>query len=304
MIKGIIVKNYLGEELTIELGNPSPEHGLIIKSIDGLDGLRTNINVTEIASMDGGKFNSARAEKRDVNILFYLVGAPEVEDSRHIIYKYFPAKKPVMVFVETDRRTVFFEGFVQSSETEIFSEQEVSTVNIVCPNPYLYDAFNLGYNSEEFSFINKSFTFPFEGTEESKNLEMSILKSRLEKTIDYRGDIETGVLFKIDMLGKPTDFVLYNATTRTKVSIKITDIETIVGREIATGDILYLSSEYSKKAFTFVSRGKKYNIINALGRNPDWITLHKGLNTIVCIPLSNPENLYFTVMNRVIYEGI
>ena len=56
MIKSITVKNYLNDQITLELTRPE-KSGFIVESIDGLGPAKANINVTDISTNDGGIFN-------------------------------------------------------------------------------------------------------------------------------------------------------------------------------------------------------------------------------------------------------
>ena len=66
MIKSIEIVNGFGEHLTIELGAPE-KTGLWVKSIKGIGPGKANINTTDLASSDGGIYNSARSEYQMLN---------------------------------------------------------------------------------------------------------------------------------------------------------------------------------------------------------------------------------------------
>ena len=53
MIKSITITNYLGESIKIFLAQDNPDHGLLIKSIEGLGPAKANINTTNLATNDG-----------------------------------------------------------------------------------------------------------------------------------------------------------------------------------------------------------------------------------------------------------
>ena len=96
MIKKVIVTNYLGESIELELGAPE-KSGLFIRNIDGLGPGKASINTTDIASDDGSIFNSARSEQRNIVLTLGCLQVNGVTDSietaRQLTYKYFPKKK-------------------------------------------------------------------------------------------------------------------------------------------------------------------------------------------------------------------
>lgn len=65
MLKAVTVTNFKGESLRMELAKPE-ETGIIIRDITGLGSPKTTINSTQMATVDGSRFNSARAENRNI----------------------------------------------------------------------------------------------------------------------------------------------------------------------------------------------------------------------------------------------
>ena len=66
MIRTITVKNYLGDSIKLNLARPE-ESGFVVKSITGLGPGKATVNTTEVATNDGGLFNSARMPVSDKN---------------------------------------------------------------------------------------------------------------------------------------------------------------------------------------------------------------------------------------------
>ena len=83
MVNSIIVTNYLGESIVLELGKPE-ESGFLITSIDGLGPGKANINTTNKSGMDGSKYNSAKRENRNIviHLKFISDGTDSIEDIR------------------------------------------------------------------------------------------------------------------------------------------------------------------------------------------------------------------------------
>lgn len=157
MIKSVTATNYLGESLTMGIGDPD-ESGLLISSIDGIGPGESDINVTEFAATDGGIYNSSRIPTRNIviNMLFKYI--PTIEDARHLTYKMFPLKKPINLIFETDNRLLQIDGYVESNEPDIFSKQEGTSISIICPGYYFY---SLAEASVKIDGVKKLFEFPF-----------------------------------------------------------------------------------------------------------------------------------------------
>ena len=94
MIRAVTVTNYLGESKRFELAFPE-ESGFAVQSISGLGPSKADINTTEISTNDGSLYNSARVNSRNIVMSLKLMFNPQIEDTRHDSYKYFPIKKRV-----------------------------------------------------------------------------------------------------------------------------------------------------------------------------------------------------------------
>lgn len=167
MIKTVTVTNYLGESLTLELSNPF-DIGINVRSIEGIGPPKGNVNYTEIASGDGGQFNSARASIRNITMQLGLMPVPTVEEARHRVYKYFPLDQQVTLRFETDKRLCEITGWVEECEPDIFSDDETIDVSIVCPDPYFYSV-DSQLGTVNFSGVVDEFEFPLENSPDNES---------------------------------------------------------------------------------------------------------------------------------------
>lgn len=322
MIKTVTITNYLGEKVKIDLFDGEPEHGMIIKSITGLGPPKANINMTDLATVDGAVFNSARAEKRNIVIEMLFTYAPTIEDTRQRTYKYFPIKKPVKLLIETDNRKLETTGYVESNEPDIFSKDESNQISIVCDNPYFY-LFE-GFYEINTSDVDPLFEFPF--SVESRYydiplIEFGELRDFSSVKIDYKGEVETGVIITIippvDYADDWDYFVVHNYATNETLFLDIYEIAKAINEEeILMGDSIIITSIQGKKSIEMYHNGVYYNILNALDINSDWIRLVNGENVIVAkygegapywdVWEDNDESsgVAFSVSYKAVYEGV
>lgn len=157
----------------IKLGAPETS-GLWVKSIKGIGPGKATINTTDMASSDGGIFNSARSEIRNITITLGLIDYVDsnnnfhsVEDVRRDIYKIFGKKREITVRIHTDygmdkynknEFILYTSGYVESCEPDIFNKRETVAISIICPDPNFYKVD--GYDSIEFSSTESIFEFP------------------------------------------------------------------------------------------------------------------------------------------------
>ena len=307
MIYSIVVTNYLGDRIKLELRKPDVS-GFLIKSITGLGPAKANVNTTEVSTNDGSLFNSARLSQRNIvldMVFINTVYGESIEDLRQKSYKYFPLKKSVELTIETDNRYVKTTGYVESNEPNIFSSQEGTQISIICPDPYFYSAGEDGNNVTNFYSIDPMFEFPF--SNESLNEPLLVfgeIQIKTEGVITYHGDSEIGVMIYIHAIGPATNINIYNTETREVMRINTEKISSLTGKGIVASDDIVINTAKGEKSITLIREGVSYNILNCLDKNTDWFTLAKGDNIFAFTADSGVTNLQFRVENKVIYEGV
>lgn len=304
MIKSITITNYLGEELTLKLDAPD-ESGMYIKKIDGLGPPVATINTKELATSDGGVFNSSRTSTRNIVLELGFLFNPSIETIRQLTYKYFPIKQKLRFRIDTDNRVAETYGYVESNEPNIFSQNESTQISIICPDPYLYSAGRDGLNATVFSGIEPVFEFPFSNESlTAKLIEIGTLQYATEKNIYYSGESEVGIVIHIHATGDVGDITIYNTRTREVMKILASKIESLTGKGIINGDDIIISTLKGDKYARLLRDGEYTNILNALDRNSDWFLLTKGDNIFAYTATEGSTNLQFKIENRVIYEGV
>ena len=305
MIYSIVVTNYLGDRIKLELGKPDVS-GFLIKSITGLGPAKANVNTTEVSTNDGALFNSARLSQRNIvldMVFINTVYGESIEDLRQKSYKYFPLKKSVELTIETDNRYVKTTGYVESNEPNIFSSQE--GISIICPVPYFYSAGEDGNNVTNFYSIDPMFEFPFSNESlDEPLLVFGEIQIKTEGVITYHGDSEIGVMIYIHAIGPATNINIYNTETREVMRINTEKISSLTGKGIVASDDIVINTAKGEKSITLIREGVSYNILNCLDKNTDWFTLAKGDNIFAFTADSGVTNLQFRVENKVIYEGV
>lgn len=307
MIYSIVVTNYLGDRIKLELGKPDVS-GFLIKSITGLGPAKANVNTTEVSTNDGSLFNSARLSQRNIvldMVFINTVYGESIEDLRQKSYKYFPLKKSVELTIETDNRYVKTTGYVESNEPNIFSSQEGTQISIICPDPYFYSAGEDGNNVTNFYSIDPMFEFPFSNESlDEPLLVFGEIQIKTEDVITYHGDSEIGVMIYIHAIGPATNINIYNTETREVMRINTEKISSLTGKGIVASDDIVINTAKGEKSITLIREGVSYNILNCLDKNTDWFTLAKGDNIFAFTADSGVTNLQFRVENKVIYEGV
>lgn len=305
MIKSITVRNYLNDQITLELMRPE-KSGFIVRSIDGLGPAKANINITDIFTNDGGIFNSSRLDKRNIvmNLGFLQTSSETIEDIRQKSYKYFPIKKKVYLTIETDNRVSITEGYVESNEPDIFSQNEGANISIICPDPFFYSEHD---NETLFSGVEPSFEFAFENNSTSESLlEMGTIQNVTEQIIVYDGNSEIGMTIYIHALGEVSNVTIANNLTNEAMVINTDKLKTLMGTETAiiSGDTIIINTTRGDKSITLLRDGVKTNILNCIERGSKWFTLVKGDNVFSYNAETGASNLQFYITNKIAYDGV
>ena len=302
MIQSLTVTNYLGESLTIPMMN-SESTGFILHDMTGLGPPTASVNTSKVATKDGSKYNSARAEERNIVLPMYFTPIPTIEDARHRSYKYFPLKKPVILAFKTDNRECQIVGYVETNEPDICSDREGCQVSIICPNPYFSSIYD---TVTSFSGVEAAFEFPFSNEDISKPyIEFGKIVVKAENIVRYGGDAESGVQIRIAASATVKNITIYNVDTRGTMHIYHDKLVALTGSGIVKGDEIIITTDKGSRSVTLLRNGKSTNILNAIDpRNDEWFSLTKGDNIFAYTADEGSDYLMFVVDHTTLYEGI
>lgn len=304
MIRSITITNYLDESIELELAKPE-KSGFVVKSITGLGPSQASINTTEVATNDGSIYNSSRLSSRNIVLTLAFLPNDTIETTRQLSYKYFPVKKKLTFRVDTDNRQAEVEGYVESNEPTIFSEEEGTTISIICPDPYFYSVSDLEKDTTVFYGIEPNFEFPFANESLTSNkLMIGSIQRKSENVVVYNGDAEIGITITIHAVGTASNIAIYNSRTQEAMKIDTDKIKKITGSGIVFGDDIIISTVRGNKSIKLQRSGKSTNILNCLDKNTDWFQLTKGDNVFAYTADEGSSNLQFKIENRVAFEGV
>ena len=302
MIQSLTVTNYLGESLTIPMKN-SESTGFILHDMTGLGPPTASVNTSKVATKDGSKYNSARAEERNIVLPMYFTPIPTIENARHRSYKYFPLKKPVILAFKTDNRECQIVGYVETNEPDICSDREGCQVSIICPNPYFSSIYD---TVTSFSGVEAAFEFPFSNEDTSNPcIEFGKIVVKAENIVRYGGDAESGVQIRIAASATVKNITIYNVDTRGTMHIYHDKLVALTGSGIVKGDEIIITTDKGSRSVTLLRNGKSTNILNAIDpRNDEWFSLTKGDNIFAYTADEGSDYLMFVVDHTTLYEGI
>ncbi len=307
MIHSFTITNHLGDSLQLDMGEPDIS-GFLIKSVSGLGPAKATVNTTEVATNDGSMFNSARLSQRNIVFQFVFVHSTSgetIEDIRQKSYKYFPVKKSLAITVKTDNRYLKTTGYVESNEPTIFSSQEGSQVSIICPDPYFYSAGEDGTTETDFYSIEPMLEFPYSNESLTENMTtLSEINTTNENVVIYKGDTDIGMTITIHAIGEASNIRIYNRKTHEAMLIDTSKFGNSLASGLVAGDDIVVCTLKGSKSITLTRSGVTYNILNCIGKNPDWFQLSSGDNVFLFTADTGMLNLQIQIQNETIYEGV
>lgn len=301
MIKSLMITNSLGESLRLELMHPE-KTGIAVKNIEGMGTPEYQVNMTPYGYGDGSILGSVKAESRNVLIELYPMMNPRVEDSRQLLYRYFQVKKPITLTFELDNRTALLEGYVESNKPSVFENPETVQISVICPDPYFHEP----YESRSFFFGRiPMFTFPFCNNSLTRPLLiMSELSIDNRAQIDYKPEIDTGVLITIDIYSAPGDIVIYNVDTLGAIKLPASKIELITGAPLQDEDRVEINTASGHRTVRLLREGKWTNILGAVNKDIDWFQIQQGPNTFTYRTEDEHATIIMTFQYRNTYAAI
>lgn len=279
----LIAENKYGEQL--ELTN-NPRY--TIADVDGLyppDGV---INTTKVSNMDGSVYNSSYVNDRTITITL-AINSP-AEENRIMLYRYFKTKYPVRLYYKNGVRDVYIDGYVSKCSIEYFEKKQTAQIEISCPMS-LFRSVN--DRMIVFSTTESSFVFPF--SIEESGIPFSTLKLGEQKSIINNGDIETGVIIKLNALGTVLNPKIYNVDNAGHMILNV---------EMQSGDEITINTRKKEKSIILLSNGIKSNIIGKLEAGSTWFSLIPGDNLFTYEADEFPENLQCTFIISDQFEGV
>lgn len=268
----------------------STDRNFCLYKIDGLCPPSATLNFSTIANVDGTVYNSGRINQR--NLVLYVKIFPDVETNRNILYKHFPIGQKVRIFYRNDLHNVYIDGYVESFECDLFTNNEVAQISIICNDPYFR---SVEKSTTVISVVHDYFEFPFSIPVDDP-IVISDRNYYVEGVVNP-GIIPTGMTVEFEAIGyNVLNPWLENKTTGQKM---------IVNAEIDTGEKIIVNTNKHNLSVTKVfTDGRKENILNAMGDGFQWVQLAAGENRISIGSDQNSESLVVSVNVEKLLLGV
>lgn len=237
------VTNLYENDLTLT----GQENKFQITSITGLDPPQAQVNISKLAGYNGGIFNSAQLNVRNITITIRING--DVEGNRIALYQLFPISEQITLWYRNTGVYAKIDGFVNSITCPIFSQGEIMQISIMCPDP-------------NFKSVN-SFTRTTE--EADKN---ALIFNTLS-TVTH------GCITTVNFAAACDNIMILNNNTTAALGTME------INYSFISGDVLTINSNRGEKAVTLTRSGSTTNIISAVTSGSVFTTISPGANSFI-----------------------
>lgn len=281
----LILENKNGDQLQFGMGSP-----FTITDIQGLNPPDATINTSQIALIDGSKYNSAKVNPRQINLAFAIEYSAAY--NRIQMYKVLKSKQWIRLMYTGDQRDVYIDGYIQSIDIAYFEMKQIVTVSILCPAPFFKEAQVIVH---ELKNIISAFHFPFASTA-SPQLVMGYFSNDAGITIENEGDLECGLIIELYARSAVTNPKIFNYITQDFIGVNY---------EMETGDLITIDTRKGEKTATLLRDGVETNIFNYVMKNSTWLQLEAHGSTFVYEVTSGVlGDLLVTFKHSNLYEGV
>lgn len=281
----LILENAAGDQI-----NFAQNSAFTVTEIEGLNPPEATINTSEIALMDGAKFNSSKLNMRNINVAFAI--ERQAAKNRLEVFKVLKSKQWVKMTYIGQYRQVFIEGYIESIDITYFEMKQIVTCSILCPSPYFKEAQII---VNELLNIVSAFHFPFASPAEPE-LIFSYINNEIGIVIENDGDIDCGLI--IELYAK-------DAVSNPKVFNYITGDYIGLNFSMQEGDLITIDTRQGQKSVTLLRGGVESNIFNYIVQGSTWLQLSANGDTFVYeVGTGLASDLSLTFKHYNLYEGV
>lgn len=236
---------------------------LVIPPVDGLSPPSASLFMSKSPNRKGARHNGSTLNERNILLTIKILG--DIEKNRNALYAWVDTEQYVKIYYRNDIKNVYCEGYVQECPIDIFTDNEVVSVAIVCGDPYWKD---LQMIATEISALLKQFTFPF--AIDAAGVPFSTLREENTTNI-YNTGAETGIRITIKCNADVKNLMIFDVSdTSRKFQINTT---------LLKNWFVEIDTEGSPKTVTAIKPdGTTENLMRYIGNSPTWFTLKKGNN--------------------------
>lgn len=260
-----------------------------ITEIEGIATPEATINLTDLALIDGQKYNSAKTNTRTINLAFAI--EYNAEPNRLNVYNVLRLKHPVRMIYKSELLNVFIDGYVQLVEISHFEMKQIVTVTLICPSPYFkaVDAMvaDLAQNI-------RMFHFKFAITAENP-VPLGVFRSVPMVTVENTGHADTGLIFDCTFTGLVSGLTIIDYDTGEYFG---------VNGEYAADQHLIINTNKGEKSVFFKWGSETINEFGKVEPGSTWFQISNTRTFTFAVQSGSISNVSIAISLYSLYEGV
>lgn len=243
--------------------NLNDEVNYVVVEFEGFNPPPASLYTSKSPNRKGSKKNGSTLNERPLLIQVKMLG--DVEENRNALYEWADTETELKIYYKNGVKNVYCVGTVTDCDVPVCTDNEIMTIAITCPDPYLKDIEEI---AKEVSNFLKQFTFPF--AIDAAGIPFSTIRENNTTNI-FNAGAETGAIIRIKALAEVSNISLFDANDATRIfSINMT---------LQANEVVEIDTERSPRTVKLIhTDGTTENILRYVGYNPTWFLLKKGNN--------------------------
>lgn len=287
------IENAQGEILDL-MANRSR---FVVEDIQGLNPPKANINMSNIYGMDGSRFDSAFLSARNLVITMMLRGDQEV--SRQELYRFLNTKEWLRFYFENQNRKVYIDGYVETTEDDMFVQKQRLMASIVCPDPFFRA---VDETVIDLSYSQSEFVFPF-AIDMNDPIELGSYETYRRTTVFNESTNDLPFELEIttrEPLPSFSWFAVSIVQTGERVGFQANTIA------FNPGDVIRVNTDPSAPSMTMEAGGVVYNKIPNMTPGGTFYQIHPGANEFdfLTYPRADAEHIDVKLKFTKRYKGV
>lgn len=283
MIRSITIDPDGYDQMTLSLTDPWSQE-VVIKDIDGLGPTKGELSMEYFATGNRSFFKGARLSRRNVTMTLVPYG-DNIERIRQKLYNYFIVTQELTMEVETEFRNVKARFYVESCETDIFSNQVEMNISLISLSPYWSGLSSIKEVIAGLAAEEPKFEFPFHSDAPPKDIILGEIGWTRSKRITNLGDVKTGVLMTLTFKGDVKNLRITNTMANEQMRF-------FKETPFLAGERLIIDSRFGIKSITHINASNVYSAAYGVQTwDSSWMYIYPGVNDFR-LEYQRPDGLY------------
>lgn len=235
----------------------------VVVEFEGFTPPPASLYTSKSPNRKGSKKNGSTLDERSLIIQVKILG--DIEANRNALYEWTDTETELKIYYKNGVKEVYCEGTVTDCDVPVCTDNEIMTVAITCPDPYLKELQEMAI---EISNLLKQFTCPF--AIDANGIPFSTIRADNTTNV-FNAGAETGAIIRVKAKGEVSNIKLYDANDASRIfEINLT---------LQENEIVEIDTERSPRTVRLIKTdGSAVNILKNIGHNPTWFQLKKGNN--------------------------